>query len=149
MIGVFTLYQPLYWFSSLLHVLSLNITVRNNHGNFPCVVSIAIFNVFITVLFSTRSETLSRYLSNTRFSVFTSRETSRLYPCGSRRDKCLCTRAFFRCWKLNKGLNCRRKRFHVWRCLIPQTYSQFYWEEILYENLVFVISMTLFSRLAL
>lgn len=130
MIGVFTLYQPLYWFSSLLHVLSLNITVRNNHGNFLCVVSIAIFNVFITGLFSTRSETLSRYLSNTRFSVFTSRETSRLYPCGSRRDKCLCTRAFFRCWKLNKGLNCRKKRFHVWRCLIPQTYSQFYWEEI-------------------
>lgn len=42
MIGVFTLYQPLYWFSSLLHVLSLNITVRNNHGNFPCVVSVAI-----------------------------------------------------------------------------------------------------------
>lgn len=67
MIGVFTLYQPLYWFPSLLHVLSLNITVRNNHGNFPCVVSIAIFNVFITGLFSTRSETLSRYLSNTRF----------------------------------------------------------------------------------
>lgn len=59
MIGVFTLYQPLYWFSSLLHVLSLNITVRNNHGNFLCVVSIAIFNVFITGLFSTRSETVS------------------------------------------------------------------------------------------
>lgn len=102
MIGVFTLYQPLYWFPSLLHVLSLNITVRNNHGNFPCVVSIAIFNVFITVLFSTRSETLSRYLSNTRFSVFTSRETSRLYPCGSRRDKCLCTRAFLGVESLTK-----------------------------------------------
>lgn len=70
MIGVFTLYQPLCWFSSLLHVLSLNITVCNNHGYFQCVVSIAIFDVFITGLFSTRSETLSRYLSNTRFFLY-------------------------------------------------------------------------------
>ena len=32
------------------------------------------FNVFITGLFSTLSETFRRYLRNTHFSVFTSRE---------------------------------------------------------------------------